>query len=172
MKEIPGYEGLYSATEDGQIWSHKLKRFLKPHLLYAKNGSCKKRLTLHKNGKERKQLVHRLVAITFIPNPDKKPQVNHIDGNQLNNHKRNLEWATSAENNQHAYNTGLKIARKGAKNCLAKLTEAEILFIRENYLASDKTFGARALSRRFRVSHSVIVNARGVGKRKTYTDVA
>lgn len=53
--------------------------------------------------------VHRLVALAFIPNPENKICVNHIDGNKLNNNVNNLEWATHSENNQHAYDIGIKI---------------------------------------------------------------
>lgn len=62
---------------------------------------------LCKDGIARFKRVHRLVAETFIPNPDNKPQVNHIDGNKQNNNIQNLEWATNAENMRHAFATGL-----------------------------------------------------------------
>ena len=53
--------------------------------------------------------IHRLVATTFIPNPENKRYVNHKDGNKLNNYIDNLEWSTPSENNLHAYTTGLKV---------------------------------------------------------------
>lgn len=59
-------------------------------------------------GKSTKIAVHRLLALSFIDNPESKRTVNHIDGNKLNNLLSNLEWATDAENIQHAYNTGLQ----------------------------------------------------------------
>lgn len=63
------------------------------------------------------RLVHRLVALAFIPNPSGKETVNHIDGNKLNNRKENLEWATNSENVSHAHATGLCDNRK-AIECL------------------------------------------------------
>lgn len=65
-------------------------------------------MTLSKQHKNKKILVHRLVAQAFIPNPCNKPQVNHIDGNPQNNFIENLEWVTNSENTQHAWNTGLR----------------------------------------------------------------
>ena len=61
--------------------------------------------------------IHRLVALTFLPNPDNKRTVNHKDGNKLNNHVSNLEWATYQENNKHAISTGLRTSIRKVK-CL------------------------------------------------------
>lgn len=63
--------------------------------------------TLYNNGVGTKKRVHRLVAEAFIPNPYNKPDINHKDGNKLNNSVNNLEWATKSENMTHAYQTGL-----------------------------------------------------------------
>jgi hypothetical protein len=60
--------------------------------------------------------VHLLVARTFIPNPKNKPQVNHKDGNKLNNNVSNLEWVTNAENVIHSRITGLNVTPKGANH--------------------------------------------------------
>lgn len=67
------------------------------------------RVALKNNGELKNCLVHRLVAQAFIPNPKNKPQVNHKDGNKLNNHVSNLEWVTPKENLQHAVSNGLNI---------------------------------------------------------------
>lgn len=99
MKAIPEYENLYSCSKDGLIYSHRAERFLKPSC----NNSGYLGVTLFGlEGEQKSYLVHRLVALTFIENPDLKPCINHIDRNKLNNSVSNLEWCTYGENNNHS----------------------------------------------------------------------
>jgi hypothetical protein len=100
-RDIPGLDG-YQASNCGRIRSFKRG---KPKLLRQskdKKGYCR----CFASGKG--ATVHRLVASAFIPNPENKPQVNHIDGNKSNNNAQNLEWATNAENQKHAVYHGMK----------------------------------------------------------------
>lgn len=93
MKDIKGYEGMYAVTECGHVWSHKRKLFLKPT-----NTNGYLYVHLSKNGKVQSLGIHRLVAEAYIPNPENKPQVHHIDKNRANNCINNLQWVTAKEN--------------------------------------------------------------------------
>lgn len=106
-KDIPGYEGLYQASSLGRIRS--LDRFdgrmhwIKGRILcQTSNKLGYKRLSLFKEGKDKKVIVHRIIAATFLGNHPSL-DVNHIDGNPSNNAISNLEWCTRAENIQHSY---------------------------------------------------------------------
>lgn len=134
MKEISGYNGKYSITRDGRVWSSRIGAFLK----LRKKRAGYLTVSLCIGGKKKKtHTVHRLVAIAFIPNPENKPQVNHKDGNKLNNNDWNLEWATRVENVQHAIAHGL-INNRGAFSALAKYTEEDIANIRNAYKEGKK----------------------------------
>ena len=98
MKDIPGWEGLYACDTEGKIWSYRTNKFLSPSK--SKRGYL--HVTFTKDGKRYDYRVHRLIAMTFLDNPENKEQVNHIDGNKLNNYLSNLEWCTGGENIEHA----------------------------------------------------------------------
>lgn len=98
-RDIPGYEGLYAADRNGNIYSlitdrSRRKGRLKP---YTNTGGYL-RVNLHKNGKCKHEYVHRLIALTFIENPECKRYVNHKDSNVSNNRVENLEWCTAKYN--------------------------------------------------------------------------
>lgn len=139
--EIPGYEGLYEIDHFGNIRSldKKVKnkngyRIINGKILKAKldnHGYLKIGLT--KNNKQKFYFIHKLVALTFLPNPNNYPIINHIDGNPLNNYVENLEWCTYSHNIKHAYDNGLKkgigVEHKGIKNPKSKLSEKEVILI-------------------------------------------
>jgi hypothetical protein len=101
--KIEGYND-YIIDTDGNIYSFKLNRLLKQ----TKSTKGYIKVSLNKNKYKREFCLHRLVAMTFLPNPENKPQVNHIDGNKENNSLSNLEWVTGSENIKHAVKTGLR----------------------------------------------------------------
>lgn len=105
MKEIPGYEGLYSACIDGRIYSHAKGIYIAQYKAGRDGGY--RRVNLCKNGKKKQYLVHRLVVAAFIGKIPKGMQINHKDENRANNHLNNLEICTPAYN----CNYGTRIER-------------------------------------------------------------
>lgn len=100
---IKGYEGLYTIDEFGNVYSIRRKCIVKPFV----NSSGYLRINLYDStGKSKKHYIHRLVADTFISNPNHLKIVNHKDCNKLNNHYINLEWCTQSENVVHSYKNG------------------------------------------------------------------
>jgi hypothetical protein len=117
-KDINGYEGEYRISNYGRVFSLKKNLFLSQCKRTSKNHKGETRENYYwgvvftdrsKIPNQKGYFVHRLVGIAFIPNPENKPTINHINGDTLDNHISNLEWATSSENNQHAHDTGLSV---------------------------------------------------------------
>jgi hypothetical protein len=104
----------------------------------------------------RQKGLHRLVAEAFVPNPESKPEVNHIDGNKLNNHASNLEWVTRTENMRHAVNANLHKLPSGEGARAAKLTQVDVDYIRDTYRPRTKGQTLRDLGDQFGVTEQCI----------------
>jgi DNA-binding transcriptional regulator YiaG len=129
----------YEITKNGDVINKKTGRKVKPQI----NGRGYYRVSIGKKLK----FVHRLVAEKYIPNPDNKPQVNHIDGNKLNNRVENLEWVNNQENHDHARKIGLL---KRGENCSwSKLSQDQVNFIREH-----SEISSREMAKVFGISNS------------------
>lgn len=137
----------YEASDNGLIRNAKTGREVKQFV--GKDGYLRTQIA----GKTR--TVHRLIACAFVPAEPGKDFVNHKDGNKKNNCIDNLEWVTRSENMKHAYDNGLK-SSVGVMNGRSKLTEEDVAFIREHYVAGNKEFGAKALSKKFSVARQTI----------------
>ena len=112
----------YEITREGQVINKNTNYILTPQ----PNGKGYLRVSIGK----KLYFVHRLVAEKYIPNPENKEQVNHKDGNKLNNHVDNLEWVTNQENRNHAVKNNLHL--QGEQCSWSKLTASDVKFIREH----------------------------------------
>lgn len=157
---VKGYENLYQVSNKARV-----KSFLKGKVKILKQGfnmngyptvSLRKDDKNDKGNKSKTHLVHRLVAEAFIPNPENKPIVDHIDGNRSNACAENLRWLTQKENIQAAIQRGTH--KIGTESPLAKLNEEDVKYIRENYKAYDRVYGIRALARKFNVAISTVAD--------------
>ena len=149
-KDIKGYEGLYKISSKGKVFSIRRNKNIKPYKV--SNGYLAIELN---NGKPKKFLIHRLVALEFIENKLNKKEVNHIDGDKLNNDVSNLEWCSSKENSIHAIKNNLQ-KLNGEYNGNSKLKEIDVLYIRNNYKPYDKKYGIKPLSKKYNVSRTTI----------------
>lgn len=97
FKDIDGYDGKYKISNRGRVYSVKSSKYLK----IAKDYHGYLFVNLCNNGKQKYKRIHRIVAETFIPNPDNLPEVNHKDENKENNYVENLEWCDQKYNNNY-----------------------------------------------------------------------
>lgn len=148
-RPVSGYEEFYSVSNTGKVRSLRLNIELKPSLSFK--GYL--RIVLWSpTGTRLTGIVHRLVAQAFIPNPENKPQINHIDCQRSNNHVSNLEWCTPKENTAHMVKLGNN--RVGEQVKWSKLKEEQIIEIRNLYKSSDTSF--RKLAKMYGVDQSTI----------------
>lgn len=122
MKQIENAPN-YFVTEEGEIYN---KSGNKKAQYINRDGYMTVELFVKGDGKPTKYAVHRFVAKAFIPNPENKPCVNHIDGNKTNNHVTNLEWCTYSENTKHAIATGLVKTKNGEAVGNSLLSDAQV----------------------------------------------
>lgn len=154
-RDVVGFEDYFQISNLGNVFSKRSNRILKQ--TKSKQGYWTFATEIGgRQGVKHNFYVHRLVAMAFIPNPENKPFVNHIDGCKTNNIVSNLEWVTAKENTIHAWATGLKLPSN------RKLTADQVREIR----ASTKT--NRELASIYGLSHA------GIGyikRRQTYKDI-
>lgn len=134
----------YEITKEGEVINKTNGHKLKPQ----PNGKGYLRVSISK----KLMFIHRLVAEKYIPNPNNLPQVNHKDGNKLNNNVDNLEWVTNQENRTHAVQNNLHLS--GENTPSAKLTEEDVKYIRAH--AAEKT--QKAWGEIYGVSRSTIAD--------------
>lgn len=169
-KAAPGLEMFFEVSNYGEVRSKSRKVWLKGNggTYYLRTiPACLRRPP--KEGyfripfRGRMYYAHRLIALAWVPNPEKKPEVNHKDGNKQNNKPKNLEWVTRQENISHSVSTGLKPL--GANCWNARLTTQEVADIREK-----RAEGVRcvSLARAYKVSHATISRiSRGISRRSS-----
>lgn len=167
-KPVPGAEAFYAISNFGQIRGLARQRrgvskagrefvrnidefIMKPTTLNS--GYLSVRLTIESGEKAAGQLVHRMVAMAFIPNPSNLPWVNHKDGVKTNNHTDNLEWCTPSENMIHAVGAGLIPILMGSEKGTAKLNEEKVHIIKKMMLIG---FSNEKLAEIFEVSTAPI----------------
>lgn len=130
-KEVFGY----TVFEDGKVIG-KAGQIMSP----SNNGRGYLILGLMLDGKRRTKAVHKLVALGFVPNPDNLPEVNHKDGNKLNNHYTNLEWVSRGRNIEHAFQSNLRSAL-GESNARCKTNETTVRriceFLQQGYSSAE-----------------------------------
>lgn len=158
------YGDYYLVSNNGNVKNAKTGKIRKPvigttgyYIFSATFGSRKTKKTIR---------VHRAVAESFIENNYRKPQINHIDGNKLNNSVENLEYVTEKENSVHAIKNGL--VALGPSRARAKLGIDDVREIRNIYENDRKNFNSTALSIKYEISVEGIMRA---AKRKTYTNI-
>lgn len=136
--DIEGYENLYAISSKGRCWSYKTNKFLKETI----NNDGYLRFSLFKNGKHQRYLAHRLVAKSFVANPNQYPEINHINENVKDNYVENLEWCTHKQNiNYGSRNKKVSMALKNNQNSAKRVQNIDTLNIYDSLTKAEKETG-------------------------------
>lgn len=157
MIPVPGFEKLYEVSNLGRVRraAPGLRTFTGRILKAPCNSSGYPHLTLSDKGVRRFYLVHQLVALTFFGPCPLGHEINHKDGVKTNNRIDNLEYVTVAENNHHAFRSGLRVPAYGERHSLARLREQDVRDIRQ---ALANGMSQCALGRKYGVHGTTIRN--------------
>jgi len=163
-KYVVGYEGEYEVSSYGRV-----RRICNDGSYQIKDQDLQTGYPMvqlkSKNRKGQKKQVHRLVAEAFIPNPENKPMVNHIDGKRNNNNLSNLEWCTAKENSNRKVRKARKSTQINLANGMAKLNKTQVVEIYK-----DKTASMSELSTKYGVSKTQIRYVKTKKSWKAITD--
>jgi hypothetical protein len=162
-KSVEGYEDLYEVSNFGNMRRIGKNVYLKPN----NTGKGYSKISLSRKSKIKQVTIHRLVAKNFIPNPDNKPQVNHIDGDKTNNHVDNLEWVSNQENRTHAVENGLHKVTFGEQRYNSILTDDDVRFIKANYQQGRGNMNSNYFAKKYGVHKQTILNIMN-GKKWTH----
>lgn len=165
MKEIAGYDGKYLVSEEGVVYSIRRQGSDGRIITQRPNTSGYMRVDLRKGKEKQSLLVHRIVAEAFIPNPENKKCVNHIDGNKNNNSFSNLEWCSHSENMKHAvaHNLNKHPELRGEKHPRSKLSQKDV---KEIKALKNNNISGYDIAEKYNVSSTTIYN---IWKEKVWT---
>lgn len=164
-KPVKGFESFYEVSDCGNIRSIERYINLPTHsylkkqklLTQFKDGRGYKHVKLYDGfGHPKSLCIHRVVLPTFLENSDNLPEINHMDGNKLNNRLDNLEWCTRSYNIEHIYANGLRdpSTYKGSGNHNSKLTEEQVINIRSDRRLYKSLY--RELAEKYNVGTTLI----------------
>ena len=151
IKDIKGFEGRYTISNFGIVRSLLTGKIMKPYI--TNKGYARVNLRYAKSRDFKSLLVHRLVAMNFIPNPNNYNEINHKDCNPLNNRIDNLEWCDRFYNIKYSFEKG-RASNRGVRNPNAKLNETDLKAIRA--LVETGRFFINQIAKMFKVSSSTI----------------
>jgi hypothetical protein len=162
IKDIKGFEGRYTISNLGIVRSLLTNQIMKPYI--TNKGYARVNLRYAKSRDYKSFLIHRLVAMNFLPNPHNFKEINHKDCNRLNNKLDNLEWCDRFYNIKYAFLKG-KASNKGVRNPNAKLNKNDIIAIKA-MIKTDRFFYTD-IARLFKVSSSTI---EGIANNKIWSN--